>query len=343
MWKDSTAGYLANGLKNTYALKKELLTGSYQIRPYQCFVVTDPKRREVMATQIRDRQFQRALCDEGLYQDLTRHFIYDNAACQRGKGVDFSLDRMEAHLRRYYRKYGSDGWVLKCDVHHYFASTSHEVAKAAVRKRVEDDGVYQAVCQIIDSFPGEVGIGLGSQVSQLIELAVLDDLDHRIKERLHIKHYLRYMDDFILVHPDKVYLQCCLEDIRSQLDLLGLELNKKTCIYPLKNGVKWLKWRFELTPTGKVLRHPEQTSLRRERKKLKNLKRLIDAGKVPQSAAIDSFQSWAAGMERRRSKRNRKKRLKGGVVREGPSGRAVERMRLYYKQLYGRDPYIKDK
>lgn len=59
---------------------------------------------------------------------------------------------------------------------------------------------------MIDSFEGDTGIGLGSQISQLVELAVLDDLDHYIKERLRIKHYLRYMDDFVLIHPDKRYM-----------------------------------------------------------------------------------------------------------------------------------------
>lgn len=62
------------------------------------------------------------------------------------------------------------------------------------------------VFRIIDSFDGEVGLGLGSQISQIMELLVLNDLDHYIKERLKIKYYIRYMDDFILIHPDKEYL-----------------------------------------------------------------------------------------------------------------------------------------
>ena len=89
--------------------------------------------------------------------------------------------------------------------------------KAAIAKRVSDPGAYSEVCRIIDSFDHgpdpTVGMGLGSQVTQLSQLAVLDDLDHFIKEQLHIKFYVRYMDDFILLHPDKAYLRYCWMEI----------------------------------------------------------------------------------------------------------------------------------
>ena len=298
MWKDSVAGYSANGLKNTYALLKDLQNCTYKIRPYQCFVVVDPKRREVMATQIRDRQFQRALCDQYLYDELTRHFIYDNGACQKGKGVNFALDRMDTHLHQYYRKHGAQGYALKCDIHHYFASTKHDIAKAAMRKRIADDDAYKAVEQIIDSFGGDQGIGLGSQVSQLIELAVLDDMDHFIKERLGIKHYLRYMDDFILIHEDKQYLQYCLAELEKKLSALSLTFNKKTQIVPLSQGIIWLKWRFILTDSGKVVRKMSDASITRQRRKLKRMKHLVDEGKISVEDVRQSMESWTAGANR---------------------------------------------
>lgn len=80
------------------------------------------------------------------------------------------------------------------------------MAKQAARKYISDVKAADMVCRVIDSFEGEKGLGLGSQISQIMELLVLNDLDHFIKERLHIKHYIRYMDDFILIHSDKCYL-----------------------------------------------------------------------------------------------------------------------------------------
>lgn len=240
-WKDSVIGYEANSLKNTYLLRRSLLNGTYKISDYQKFRVYEPKEREIVATRIKDRQFQRSLCDNVLYPQITRSFIRDNCACQRGKGVDDALNRMNVHLRRYFLKNGSDGWVLKCDIRHYFAETPHTVAKAAIRKRLTDQDAAAYTDMIIDSFGGEVGIGLGSQVSQITELAVLDDLDHFIKERLRIKHYIRYMDDFVLIHNDKDVLQTALKEIKLRLAAIGLTLNQKTQVFPLKQGLLWLK------------------------------------------------------------------------------------------------------
>ena len=298
MWKDSVAGYSLDGLKNTVKLKAELEDGSYHISNYQRFMVYEPKKREIVATRFRDRQFQRSLCDRILYRDMTRGFIHDNCACQIGKGVDFALDRLEAHLHKYFRKHGSDGWVLKCDIHHFFPETPHESAKAAVRKRVKDDRAYKAAVRIIDSFGGDRGIGLGSQVSQLVELAVLDDIDHYIKERLRIRHYVRYMDDFLLIHEDREVLESAKAVIQAMVEDLGLELNQKTQIYPLKQGIMFLKWHFILAKTGKVIRKLSRKNVTRERKKLKKLSAQICAGKIPEEYLYMSFQSWRANAGR---------------------------------------------
>ena len=297
-WKDSVTGYEANGLKNTYLLRQSLLDGTYKISGYQRFKVHEPKEREIVATRLKDRQFQRSLCDNVLYPQITRSFIRDNCACQRGKGVDDALDRLTVHLRRYYFKHGPNGWALKCDIRHYFAETPHDVAKAAIRKRLTDQRAAYYTDAIIDSFGGDKGIGLGSQVSQITELAVLDDLDHYIKERLRIKHYLRYMDDFILIHEDKSVLRAALAEIEKRLSALGLTLNEKTQILPLKNGVLWLKWRFVLTDTGKVIRKICMKSVVRERRKMRKMAKLAVAGRIPVAAITESFITWKAHAQR---------------------------------------------
>lgn len=297
-WKDSVTGYEANVLKNTYLLRQSLLDGTYKISGYQRFKVHEPKEREIVATRLKDRQFQRSLCDNVLYPQITRSFIRDNCACQRGKGVDDALDRLTVHLRRYYFKHGPNGWALKCDIRHYFAETPHDVAKAAIRKRLTDQRAAYYTDAIIDSFGGDKGIGLGSQVSQITELAVLDDLDHYIKERLRIKHYLRYMDDFILIHEDKSVLRAALAEIEKRLSALGMTLNNKTQILPLKNGVLWLKWCFVLTDTGKVIRKICMKSVVRERRKLRKMAKLAVAGRIPVAAITESFITWKAHAQR---------------------------------------------
>lgn len=296
-WKDSTVGYEGNALKNTYRLRQSLLNGKYKIDRYQHFTIYEPKRREIVATRLKDRQFQRSLCDNGFYEQITKSFITDNCACLRGRGVDYTLNRMTAHLRRYYAESGCEGWVLKCDIHHYFQSIRHDIAKAAICKRVKDKQIAARACEIVDSF-GEIGLGLGSQVSQLVALAVLDDLDHYIKERLGVKHYIRYMDDFVLIHHDKEFLQKCLKEIEAKLNAIGLQLNSKTALYPLRQGVKMLQWRFIVTDSGAIIRKMDKKKQGAERRKLKKLYAKECSGEYAEGTARESLVSWLANAAR---------------------------------------------
>lgn len=317
-WKDSVVGYEANGLKNTYLLRQDLLQGKYKISPYQLFIVHEPKKREIVATRIRDRQFQKSLCDAGLYEDVVEHLIHDNGACQTGKGTDFTLDRMTAHLRRHFNEHGLNGWVLKCDIRKFFPSTPHAVAKEAIDKRVSDTRAAQAVRDVVDSFDGEIGIGLGSQVSQLVELAVLDDLDHFVKERLRIKHYLRYMDDFVLIHPDKAYLQECWKRIAAFLKDIGLTLNEKTTLYPIRQGVRMMNWRFVITDTGRIVKYMNSKKLGKQRRKMRKLMAREHAGELPKGTTKDSLTAWMANAKR------------------GDTFHQRQRMNHYYYDLKGR-------
>lgn len=381
MWKDSVAGYSMNGLKNTYKLRKSLLDGSYKLSQYQRFKVYEPKEREILATRIRDRQYQRSVCDNILYPEMTRHFIRDNCACQKGRGVDDALNRMKVHLRRHYRKTGgNEGYVLQCDIKKYFPSTPHKVAVKKIAKAVRDKEAVACACSIVTSFcepkiedtlrgrgiepelakriahaitvekvkilraetlkPEHTeqvkaaafkraesllniaiqnqeerrnlihwalleefsGVGLGSQVSQLVELLVLNDLDHFIKERLHIECYIRYMDDFILLHPEKEYLQYCRREIIREVEKLGLTLNEKTELYEIRQGIKFLKWRFILTDTGKVVMRMSKKSISRQRRKMRKLKGKLEAGEITIQDIQNNFHSWMANAERGNTK-----------------------------------------
>lgn len=314
-WKDSTAGYEHNLVKNTHLLRDEILSGKYKISPYQYFKVHEPKERLIVATRIKDRQLQRSLCNNGFYDDMVRSFVADNCACQVGRGVDYALKRMKRHLRRYNAKYGRSGWVLNCDVHHFFESIDHDVAKRVVAKRVKDEWTQRYVFDIIDSF-GERGIGLGSQMSQLIALAMLDDLDHYIKERLGAEFYLRYMDDLVIISDDKDFLVHCRDVIRDKLKAIGLVLNKKTKIYPLKQGVNFLKWRFRITESGAIIQTMSKSKLGRQRRKLKKIYSKERNGEYPTGSGKQSLICWEAN------------------ARRGNTFYTRKRMKAYFNNLY---------
>lgn len=172
MWKDSVAGYVKNGLVNVHKLKESVENGTYKLDAYTQFKVYEPKERDIVSTRIKDRVFQRSLCDNYFYDTMTKSFIYDNCACQDGRGTEFARKRLICHLQKYYRKHGTEGWVLKADLKNFFGSTSHELAYSAVTKRVTDEWVNGEIKRIIDSFnqgdDPEVGMGLGSETTQLI-------------------------------------------------------------------------------------------------------------------------------------------------------------------------------
>ena len=269
-WKSSSIKFEDNALANALALIKEVETGTYKISPYVEFTIFEPKERHIISTRLRDRVFQRSLCDNYLYKEITRSFIYDNYACQIGKGTDFARKRLKVHLLRFYRKYGRDGYVLKCDIKNYFGSVPHYVAKQAIRKIVRDDWAYEQVANIIDSYKGDYGIGLGSQVSQLIMLAVLNDLDHILKEKYHCKYYGRYMDDIVILGNSKEKLREVKSFISDYLAERGMALNtKKTQLFKITQPISFLGFDYILTETGKIVMKMNRKTVTREKKRVK--------------------------------------------------------------------------
>ena len=109
MWKDSTAFFVHNWMREIGKLERQLHDGTYQERPPKFFKVMEPKEREIMSIAFRDRVYQRSLNDVEIYPRCTRSFIYDNHACQTGKGPDLARERLKCFLQRYYRKHGADG------------------------------------------------------------------------------------------------------------------------------------------------------------------------------------------------------------------------------------------
>lgn len=321
MWKDSTAGFVANSLINIVKIRNSLLDGRYSIDPYAVFFITEPKLRKIVSTRLKDRVFQRSLCDNYFYDEMTKHFIYDNCACQKGKGTDRAMNRLKRHLEHFYRRYGAEGGVYKFDIHDYFGSTKHAVAANAVEKRVSDEWVIEHVKAVIHSFnQGEdphTGMGLGSEITQIIELAVLDDIDHFIKEKLKIKYHVRYMDDFILMHPDKEYLKYCRKLIEEKLTELGLTLNqKKSQLFPITNRIRFLGFSYQLKQSGKVVMRILPENVKHERRKLKKLVGRVAQGYMTKRDVDECYKSWKAHAKR------------------GDTHSEIIKMDAYYKSLW---------
>lgn len=317
--KASVAKFEANLLEALCLLSEMLKNKTYRPSEYFVFRVYEPKERIVMTNAFKDKVVQHSLCDNVLEPAFSRTFIRDNYASQAGRGTHDGLYRLEAFMRSYYferkareeqrcREEGlprpdpraaryADGWVLKCDISKYFYSIPHEPLKAMVRRFIRDPDVLWLVDMIIDS-TDDPGIPIGNQTSQWFAVMYLSGLDHFIKEKLGIRYYGRYMDDFYLIHEDKAYLQYCRREIEKYVAGLGLKLNNKTNIFPLRNGIDFLGFRTYMTDTGKIVRKVRRNSKCNEQRKLKKQRGLLDKGKITLAAIEQSYGSWRSHAEK---------------------------------------------
>lgn len=257
---------------STVAKLYDLLhSGRYKSRGFYEFDLCERgKLRHIKSVHITERIVQRCLCSFGLVPLITPTLIYDNGACTKGKGIDFSKNRLKHHLMRHYRAYGVSGYALVYDFSSFFDNINHKQLLQVIKKEIPDIGTYSLYSDLIKAF-GDIGLGLGSQVSQISALKFPDVLDKYIKSELKIKGYGRYMDDGYLIHPNKEYLNSCYSKICMFCKKFGIILNKKkTQIVKLARGLPYLKQRFIPTNSGKILMIPQKVSEQRQRRKLRS-------------------------------------------------------------------------
>ncbi len=292
-WKASTQRYKVNAIINVNDTLRQLKEGKFKSRGFYTFTrIERGKERNIKSVHISERVVQRCLCDYSLIPILSRSFIYDNGACMAGKGIHFAVNRLVCHLQKHYRKHGTNGYALVFDFSKYFDNIEHKPLKDIIDSEYTDTRLAGLVKQLVDDF-GDIGLGLGSQISQACALRYPNRLDHYIKEVLRIKGYARYMDDGYLLHESKEYLQKCLSDIKQICGKLGIKLNtKKTQIVKISRGITFLQRRFILTETGKVIIKPRPRGIVKMRRKLRVFKRKLDAGKMAFADIKTSFISF---------------------------------------------------
>lgn len=319
MWKNSVAHYVLNGAEETLQLAESLHNETYTPRPPAYFQILHPKKREIISISFIDRVYQRSLNDNAIYPIITKGFIYDNCACQKGKGTDFARNRLKQFLRKYYmQNHKNSGYVLQIDIKGYYPNMSHKVVREKFQKELPLEIASRAMDVLDGQYKGDKGYNPGSQMVQIAGISVLDGLDHFIKEKLHIKCYVRYMDDLILIHKDEKYLELCYAEIGKRLAQLQFEFNKtKTKIYSLENGIPFLGFTFKLTNTGKVLLLLLKKNLKHEKRKLCKFVAMSKRGEMSRERVDACYASW----------RNH--------ASKGNSFLLLQRMDSFYKDLWG--------
>lgn len=287
-------------------LQKRVITGRYHARLGHPVEIYRPKRRTAMAPAYPDRVWQRSMLDAGLYDDLTRGFLPENMACQKGKGVDLAIRTVVAMLDKLRRENpGKEIYGRHLDVRKYFPSTPHEIVKAMQAQRVTEPRFLPYLAEIVDLNPdprredeiaadpfGARGADLGSPINQLNQVALLDGIDHAVASI--VPEYIRYNDDFLLLSADPARLAHAARLIDAGLAELGLEMTDKAGLFRTSNGFYFLRKRFIQTPSGKIVIRLHPRALAEERRTLRALSRLVREGRRTMHDVQVHYQSWIA-------------------------------------------------
>lgn len=301
-WKESVQKYGIYELAHIQELSEALKNHTYRQKPFYEFDINERgKQRHIKSLHISDRVLQRALCDQILTPELQKYLIYDNGASVKDKGIEFSRRRLKTHLTRYYKKYGRDGYILLIDFSKYFDNIRHDKLLEMIAEKIDDEEVIELLRHLIATFDTAENagrsVGIGSQISQIAGIFYPTRIDNYCKIIRSVKYYGRYMDDTYIIHNDKQFLRDLLQDIRQICDELGIIINKKkTQIVKLSNGFTFLKMRYLITDTGKIIVIPCKASITRERRKLRKLKRFVLAGRITPAEIREQYKSWRGNL-----------------------------------------------
>lgn len=310
-WKTSTINFETNLLAESLKTYETLQNGTRKFRGFQSFTTIEHgKARNIDALPIQERAVQKCLCRNLLIKAYSRSFIYDNGASLADKGMDFQLRRLKKHLQDHYRKYGTEGGIYQFDFKNYFASLPHDEIKRRARKKIMDDRLYGLFCEFVDDFQRmktadrtaerKRGVGLGSEISQIIALDYASPIDHYVKDVRGVHGYGRYMDDGYVISNSLEEL----EDIKRNLYRLAEEMgiamsDKKNVITPFKShSFKFLKMRVTLRENGAVTMKLSRSSIKAMRRKLGIFRRWVDNGTLTPEDVFQSYQSWRAHAQR---------------------------------------------
>jgi retron-type reverse transcriptase len=258
-------------------LQNELQTYTYCVGEYRPFIITDPKRRQIVALPFRDRIVQHALHNI-VEPPLDRRMIYDSFACRKGKGTHAAAKRLSYFLGK-----PDNLYYLKMDIKSYFASVNIPILKRILCRYIQDEGITWLLEKILDS-PAVSGLPIGNLMSQLFANIYLHELDHHCKNVLSVSYYIRYMDDIIIMAHSKAYLKWLLADIELFLKQhLALTLNEKTSIGKCQDGITFVGYRI-----WRGYKLIKKHSLQRMKKKFRAWKH----GKIDNDRFTASLSSW---------------------------------------------------
>ena len=273
-------------MANIYQIYTVLQAKKYTHSNYHVFLIRSPKYRIVMSENISDKIVNHLISNEILLPIIEPRLIETNIATRKNKGIKFGIQYVKKYINNLKMKhdnfyilkcdikkyfYNVDHTILleKLSklvqdqdilniIKNIIGTTNQQENNIHIKNliqkekerlvKINSDNLGKKLKELdeIPLYKNNKGLPIGNMTSQIFAIFYLNDLDHFIKEKLHIKYYIRYMDDFILMHSDKEYLKYCLTEIEKELEKVQLSLNQKTHIFSIKQGLNFMGFRFIL-------------------------------------------------------------------------------------------------
>ena len=286
-----------------FKLKHELETTTYEPRPLRQFPIREPKTRLISASHFRDRVVHHALCNV-IETIFDKTFIYDSYANRKFKGTLAAVLKFD----EYKRKVSGNGrllpdakdnnqvfgYALKADIRHYFDTVDHEILIRIIERKIKDEKVLWLIKKILDNHVSELpgkGMPIGNLTSQFFANIYLNELDYFVKHKLKAKHYIRYVDDFMLLNPTKQILEEWKNQINGFLkNNLKLDLHpEKSKVMALQSGTKFLG--FRVFYKYKLLK---KSNIRRMKHRINDFIEMYMNGLTDKIEILDSIDGWEA-------------------------------------------------
>ena len=328
----SALAFEINLERNLMQLHGELLDGSYRPGQSICFVITHPKPREVWATDFRDRIVHHLLYNH-IGGHIERTFIADSCACIKGRGTLYAATRLESKVRSLTQNWILPAHYLKCDLANFFVSIDKRILAELLAKRICEPQWLQLAmvilwhdprtnCQLrsatrmlnlvpqhkrLGSQPAHLGLPIGNLSSQFFANVYLNELDQFVKHQLREKHYIRYVDDFVLLHESPQQLNTWKHEIEQFLaDRLNAQLNPtKTILQPVDRGIDFV---------GQVIKPWRRTT--RKRTVVHAIDRVM---RTPQAELRDTANSYFGLLTQASHSRKERRKLAKALFLRGKS------------------------
>ena len=296
-WKDESRGkrnapnqqrYRYDLEENLYSLSEPLQNGTFEPAPLRIKQIYYPKRRQAQVPSQEDKIVQHAISDTYAYFSLVAPLVKEASANTRGRGTDYGIDLLEKDLRAYWLKYRHPPYILKCDIHSFFASIHHERVFWMIDRYIDDEDVRKIMGKFVNLT--KRGLPLGLQQSQLLANLYLSELDHKLKERMGVQFYGRHMDDFYILTETREKAETILSWVREYAGDVGLELNPKTGIF--YRSFDYLGFHFTMSDSGKIIVRVAKNKLKSKRRHLRKMSGQLASGEIDTKRLEEAYFGW---------------------------------------------------